>query len=62
MLSGLSLLNYFSMLWNKKCKDNIVANALSRKTNLRTRIELNVLGLDEIKDFYASDFLFGPIF
>ena len=47
----------------KKGKDNVVADALSRKnTTLLTRLEFHVLGLDEIKDLYASDNFFGPIF
>ena len=46
----------------KKGKENVVADALSRKTNLLTRLEINVVGLDEIKDLYPSDSFFGPIF
>ena len=41
----------------------MVADALSRKNStLLTRLEINVLGLDEIKDLYSSDDFFGPIF
>ena len=47
----------------KKGKENVVADALSRKnTLLLNRLEINVLGLDEIKDLYPSDPYFGPIF
>ena len=46
----------------KKGKDNIVADALSRKMILLAKLEINVLGLDEIKDLYASDPTFGSIF
>ena len=47
----------------KKGKENVVADALSRKnTSLLTRLEVNVLGLDDIKSLYASDPFFGPIF
>ena len=46
----------------KKGKDNVVADALSRKECLLTRLEINVVGLDEIKDLYPSDAFFGPIF
>ena len=47
----------------KKGKENVVVDALSRKNNLLlTRLEINVLGLDEIKDLYPSDPYFGPIF
>src|SRR4051812_46041230 len=47
----------------KKGKENVVADALSCKnTNLLTQLEVNVLGLDDIKSLYASDPFFGPIF
>ena len=46
----------------KKGKDNIVADALSRKMILLTQLEINVLGLDDLKELYASDSFFGPIF
>ena len=47
----------------KKGKDNVVVDALSRKhTSLLTRLEINVLGLEEIKSLYASDPFFEPIF
>ena len=35
----------------KKGKDNVVVDALSRKANLLTRLDISVLGLDEIKEF-----------
>ena len=47
----------------KKGKDNLVADALSRKNNLLlTRLDFHVLGLDEIKELYPFDTFFGPIF
>ncbi|KAK1602123.1 hypothetical protein QYE76_017166 [Lolium multiflorum] len=47
----------------KKGKENVVADALSRKiTLLLTRLEFHVLGLEEIKELYPSDAFFGPIF
>ena len=46
----------------KKGKDNVVADALSRKECLLTRLEIDVVGLEEIKDLYPSDVFFGPIF
>jgi hypothetical protein len=47
----------------KKGKDNVVANALSRKNNLLlTRLDFHVLGLEEIKELYPSGIFFGPIF
>jgi hypothetical protein len=47
----------------KKVKDNVVVNALSYKnTMLLTRVEINVLRLDEIKDLYPLNDFFGTIF
>ncbi|KAK1602008.1 hypothetical protein QYE76_027113 [Lolium multiflorum] len=47
----------------KKGKENVVADALSRKiTLLLTRLEFHILGLEEIKELYPSDAFFGPIF
>ncbi|KAK1680853.1 hypothetical protein QYE76_041701 [Lolium multiflorum] len=47
----------------KKGKENVVADALSRKnTLLLTCLEFNILGLEEIKELYPSDSFFGPIF
>jgi hypothetical protein len=40
----------------KKGKENVVADALSRKdTSLLARLEVNVLGLNDIKTLYASN-------
>ena len=39
-----------------------MADALSRKECLLTRLEIDVVGLEEIKDLYPSDAFFGPIF
>jgi hypothetical protein len=47
----------------KKGKENVVADALSRKNNLLlTRLDIHVLGLEEIKELYTSDIFFGPMF
>jgi hypothetical protein len=47
----------------KKGKENVVADALSRKiTLLLNRLEFHILGLEEIKELYPSDSFFGPIF
>ena len=43
----------------KKGKENVVADALSRKMSLLTRLEINVLGLEEIKPLYKDDPHFG---
>src|SRR3954453_183861 len=47
----------------KMGKENVVADALSRKNStLLTQLDFHIIGLDEIKDLYAMDFFFGPIF
>ena len=46
----------------KKGKENVVADALSRKVALLTRLEISVLGLEEIKTLYADDPSFGVPF
>jgi hypothetical protein len=38
-----------------KGKENVVADALSRKCMLVTQLELNVIGFELIKDLYAND-------
>ena len=38
-----------------KGKDNVVADALSRKCMLVTKLELNVIGFEHVKDLYAND-------
>jgi hypothetical protein len=45
----------------KKGKDNIVADALSRKNILLNQLEVKVLGLESIKELYSTDHEFsGP--
>lgn len=39
----------------KKSKDNVVADALSRKNVLLTQLGVKVPGLESLKDLYASD-------
>ena len=46
----------------KKGKENVVADALSRKVALLTRLEISVLCLEEIKTLYADDPSFGVPF
>jgi hypothetical protein len=47
----------------KKGKENVVADALSRKnTTLLTRIDTHILALDELPNLYPSDSFFGTIF
>src|SRR5215216_1185188 len=38
-----------------KGKDNVVADALSRKCLLVTKLELNVIGFEHVKDLYTND-------
>jgi hypothetical protein len=39
----------------KKGKDNIFADALSRKNILLNQLEVKVLGLESIKELYSTD-------
>ena len=43
-----------------KGKENVVADALSRICTLVTKLELNVIGFEHIKDLYANDPSFAP--
>jgi hypothetical protein len=47
---------------NKKGKDNIVANALSRRCALVTQLGFKVFGLESIKMLYSSDHDFKHAF
>jgi hypothetical protein len=40
---------------HKKGKDNVVANALSRKNMLLTQLDINIPGLESICEIYATD-------
>jgi hypothetical protein len=40
---------------SNKGKDNIDANALSRKNILSNQLEVKVLGLESIKELYSTD-------
>ena len=42
-----------------KGKENVVADALSRKCMLVTQLELNVIGFEHIKDLYDHDHFFA---
>ena len=41
---------------HKRSKDNIVADALSRRCGLITQLDTKVLGLESVKTLYANDF------
>jgi len=43
----------------KKGKDNVVADALSRKSVLLNQLEVKVLGLESLKDLYNNDAKFS---
>jgi hypothetical protein len=40
---------------HKKGKENIVADALSRKNVLLNQLDVKVLGLEHIKEIYSAD-------
>lgn len=46
----------------KKGKDNIIADALSRRYTLITLLESKLLGFDHVKEMYAHDHDFATIF
>jgi hypothetical protein len=56
MLSGLNLSNLFLMLLStRKEKDNIIADALSRRYTLLNQLDYKIFGLETIKDQYVHD-------
>jgi hypothetical protein len=44
---------------DKKGKDNVVADALSRRHSLLTELDATILGLESIKELYLSDLNFA---
>jgi len=46
---------------HKKGKDNVVADALSRRYVLMTRLQTHLLGFSLIRELYISDTFFAPI-
>jgi hypothetical protein len=40
---------------HKNAKDNVVADALSRKNMLLTQLDINIPGLESICEIYATD-------
>uniref|UniRef100_A0A1J3GT37 RNA-directed DNA polymerase n=2 Tax=Noccaea caerulescens TaxID=107243 RepID=A0A1J3GT37_NOCCA len=46
----------------KKGKDNVVADALSRRYTLLSTLDAKLLGFEQIKDLYDSDFDFAEIY
>ena len=46
----------------KKGKENIVADALSRRHALLSQLDAKILGLENIKDLYATDSFFDEPF
>ena len=46
----------------KKGKDNVVADALSRRHALLSQLDAKILGLESIKDLYATDTCFAESF
>jgi hypothetical protein len=46
----------------KKGKENVVADALSRRHALLTQLDAKILGLESIKELYATDSCFAEPF
>ena len=63
MLNGVNLLNLFLILSStKKGKKNIVVDALSRCHALLSQLDAKILGLENIKDLYATNSFFAEPF
>ena len=50
------------MIRYKQGKENVVADALSRRYALITTLSAKLLGFEQIKDMYATDSDFGNVF
>ena len=46
---------FLYLIKHKRGKDNIVADALSRRCGLITKLDTKVLGLESVKTLYAND-------
>jgi hypothetical protein len=46
---------------HKKGKDNVIANALSRRYTMFSQLEHKFFGLESIKELYATDFDFKDV-
>ena len=62
MLNGVNSLNLFFILSSKKGKKNIVADVLSKCHALLSQLDAKILGLENIKDLYATDSFFAEPF
>ena len=51
-----------SIVRYKKGKENSVADALSRRHALLSQLDAKILGLESIKDLYATDSFFAEPF
>ena len=55
------LQDYTFIIRHKKGKDNVVADALSRRAHLLTLVRVQVTGFESLKDSYSTCPDFGPI-
>src|SRR3954464_4468227 len=62
MLSGLNLLRLSLMSLNtRRVKDNIIADALSRRYTMLSQLDFKIFGLETIKDQYVHDVEFKDV-
>ena len=57
-----SLRRFHTLFGTKKGKDNVVADALSRRSVLLTSLDTKLLGFEYIKDLYSTDPNFSSVF
>ena len=55
------LQNYSFVICHKKGKDNVIADALSRRAHLLSLVRVRVTGFESLKDSYSMCPDFGPI-
>jgi hypothetical protein len=59
----MEFIEYFPyVIKHKKGKENVIADALSRRYALLTQLDYKIFGLETIKDQYVHDAYFKDVF